>query len=199
MIRGSLRFDEQSILKNEDYVEEEYFHWLCSRVEVDPDLYGIVMRIFFDTEFHWTLAMDENRATDGKMLRYEFAEYFSEPYCDEVIDILSRRECSVLEMMVALAIKCEEYIMYDPDIGDRTYQWFWMMVENIHCDIFNEVMSLNRVNDCIFKLNNVLDRQYSKDGIGGFFPLVGTIPHKDQRKVEIWYQLNAYLNENYGF
>jgi hypothetical protein len=29
--------------------------------------------------------------------------------------------------------------------------------------------------------------------VGGFFPL--THPNDDQRKVEIWYQMNAYLDE----
>ena len=39
--------------------------------------------------------------------------------------------CSVLEMMVALAICCEETYMDNPNIGNRTGQWFWNMVKNI--------------------------------------------------------------------
>ena len=38
---------------------------------------------------------------------------------------LDNKTCSVLEMMIALAIRCEEHIMDDPDVGNRTGQWFW--------------------------------------------------------------------------
>jgi len=36
-------------------------------------------------------------------------------------------------------------------------------------------------------------RDYHADGRGGFFPL--TNPDTDQTKVEIWYQMNAYVTE----
>ena len=41
------------------------------------------------------------------------------------------RPCSVLEMMIALSMRCEEQIMDDPDIGNRTGQWFWDMIDNL--------------------------------------------------------------------
>ena len=34
-------------------------------------------------------------------------------------------------MMIALAIRCEEHIMDDPDAGDRTGQWFWSMLVSL--------------------------------------------------------------------
>jgi hypothetical protein len=46
-------------------------------------------------------------------------------------------------------------------------------------------------------LTNLVERTYQKNGKGGLFPLKQ--PAKDQRRVEIWYQMAAYLNENYNF
>jgi hypothetical protein len=37
-------------------------------------------------------------------------------------------------------------------------------------------------------------RLYTTSGYGGLFPLEE--PKEDQRKVEIWYQMMAYLGEN---
>jgi hypothetical protein len=42
-------------------------------------------------------------------------------------------------------------------------------------------------------LYNLVWRNYHADGRGGFFPLQN--PDVDQTKVEIWYQLNAYVSE----
>ncbi len=43
-------------------------------------------------------------------------------------------------------------------------------------------------------LERLIWRQYQEDGQGGFFPLAW--PEQDQREVELWYQMNAYLAEN---
>jgi hypothetical protein len=40
-------------------------------------------------------------------------------------------------------------------------------------------------------LERVIGRTYRPDGRGGFFPL--RYAEKDQREVELWYQLNAYV------
>ena len=43
-------------------------------------------------------------------------------------------------------------------------------------------------------LNKFIDRTYRASGYGGLFPLRHS--KEDQRKVEIWYQMAAYLIEN---
>lgn len=42
-------------------------------------------------------------------------------------------------------------------------------------------------------LDTVINRKYKRNGLGGFFPLKHA--DRDQRKVELWYQLNAYVLE----
>jgi hypothetical protein len=36
-------------------------------------------------------------------------------------------------------------------------------------------------------------RNYAPNGEGGFFPLEN--PREDQTQVELWYQMNSYVNE----
>jgi hypothetical protein len=47
-----------------------------------------------------------------------------------------------------------------------------------------------RVNDILYAL---IWRTYDPDGSGGFFPLLHS--KKDQRQIEIWYQMHAYVRE----
>jgi hypothetical protein len=46
------------------------------------------------------------------------------------------------------------------------------------------------------KINRVLERTYKPNGEGGLFPLKNTC--KNQKRVEIWYQMNSYIHENYN-
>jgi hypothetical protein len=93
-------------------------------------------------------------------------------------------------MMVALSIRIEEEIMDDQSVGDRTGQWFWGMIVNLGLgymdnDRFNEPVARERID--IF-----LNREYEPDGRGGLFTIKGC-PY-DLRDVEIWYQINWYLD-----
>ena len=42
-------------------------------------------------------------------------------------------------------------------------------------------------------LVRVMHRRYRADGVGGFFPLKN--PREDQRGLELWYQISAYVLE----
>jgi hypothetical protein len=98
--------------------------------------------------------------------------------------------CSVLEMMVAIAIYCEEHVMDDPDYGDRTGQWFWGMISNLGLGAMHDENFDRR--DVENKITRFLDRQYDPDGKGGLFRIRNC--EHDLRKVEIFYQLCWYLN-----
>jgi hypothetical protein len=97
-------------------------------------------------------------------------------------------------MMVALAVRCEEDMMYDPDYGDRTAQWFWGMVRSLGLGgMMDSVYDPDRVEAVIQRF---LNRDYEPNGKGGLF----TLRHApfDARKVDIWYQLCWYLDELAG-
>lgn len=133
--------------------------------------------------------MDENRYADGINLRYRFGDDNRVSQA-EIATYLDTRPCSVLEMMLALAIRCEESIMSDPEIGDRTGQWFWNMIVSLHLGTMND-----RRFDLAYTQQAVarfLNRAYKPNGEGGLF----TLEHcrYDLREVEIWYQAMWYLD-----
>lgn len=177
-----------------DELNNAYFEWMYQLVcdERDSELsYRRLLYLLHDTDFNYTIPMDGNRAEDGTDLRYRFG--YENAYEGSIIAAyLDDRPCSVLEMMVALAIRCEEHIMCDPDIGNRTGQWFWNMIDNLGLgDMDDMEFDKNYANSVIQKL---LNREYKRNGEGGLF----TVKHyrKDLRSVEIWYQMCWYLDEN---
>lgn len=169
-----------------------YFEWLISKVSGAWCNGAVSFNKLFcqlhEIPFRYIILRDENRAKDGVELRYRFV--YENNYPAEVEYELDG-PCSVLEMMVALAIRCEESIMDEPLIGDRTPQWFRNMLVNLGLgsmtdDRFNRVYV-----DMV--IDRFLDRQYDPDGQGGLF----TVRHCDcdLRDVEIAYQLYWYLDE----
>lgn len=175
----------------------EYFRWLCGFVIGEPfsksSSYSKLLQYLFTVEFTYTIGMDGNRAEDGTDLRYRFADENDYAY-PIVAAYLDDQPCTVLEMMVALAIRCEEHIMTDPDLGDRTGQWFWDMIVSLGLG----TMSDGRFNEEKTEeiVQTFLERRYSRNGKGGLF----TVSNRrvDMRSVEIWYQMCLYLEENYN-
>jgi hypothetical protein len=133
--------------------------------------------------------MDENRALDGIALRERFEDECA--YEPGIMDSYFKgRPCSVLEMMIALSIRCEEDIMSDPTRGNRIGQWFWSMIVSLGLGgITDYRYDREYVDNVIFRF---LTRNYDRDGKGGLF----TIPNcgVDLRDVEIWHQMCWYIN-----
>lgn len=175
-------------------IKDEYFEWMCglihdSRYAKHNTSYRQLLRYLNDVDFTYTISMDDNRAGDGIDLRYRFGYEFG--YEDPAIaTYLDNRPCSVLEMMVALAVRCEEHIMSDPDIGDRTGQWFWSMIHSLGLDIMTDnQFDIYYVEEAV---DRFLNREYERNGKGGLFTIKNC--DRDMRSVEIWYQMCMYLN-----
>ena len=103
-------------------LNNEYFEWMCQLVcneRYSRRLsYQKLLRHLHNIDFQYMLPMDGNRAEDGIDLRYRFG-YEKEYEGPMIASYLDNRPCSVLEMLIALAFRCEEHIMTDPDIGNR--------------------------------------------------------------------------------
>jgi len=175
-------------------VENEYFNWLsefvCKERFPRHVSFSKLLTRLHDIPFKYTIPRDQNRAEDGKDLRYRFAlthEYLGSS--ESIVDILSG-PCSVLEMMVALTIRCEEQIMDDPSIGNRTGQWFWNMIVNLGLGSMVDDRYDERHVDKVIDI--FLNREYEPDGKGGLFRIKNC--EYDLRDVEIWYQLCWYLD-----
>ena len=168
-------------------VDVEYFEWLygiaCGNQYTKRLSYNRLLEYLYSVYFRYTIPKDHNRAEDGINMRYRF--HLCKGYWPD-----HDGPCSVLEMMIALAIRCEETIMDDPDIGDRTSQWFWIMITNLGLGFMTDA----RFDESYVSvtINRFLDRAYEPNGKGGLFIIRNC--DRDLRTVEIWYQLCWYLD-----
>ena len=142
-----------------DRINNDYFEWLCELVDVDRfsrDIsYRKLLMHLHNIEFTWFILGDDNRADDGIKLRRKFALSRD----DEELSDYILGPCSVLEMIAALANRCERDITDDALMGNRVGQWFWGMIHNL---------GLNSMTDSRF------DRDYVDDVIARFLnPMVG--------------------------
>lgn len=175
-------------------IHEEYFNYLYYSVyDRKARLsYRKLLSRLHETPFTYILDMDSNREEDGFDLRYRFGH--DEGISDnKIAAYLDRRPCSVLEMMVALAIRCEEHIMENADVGDRTGQWFWNMIVNLDLGHMTDLRYDEAYVDEV--VQRFLDRDYESNGAGGLFTVDDC--RVDLRTVDIWYQLCWYLNSTY--
>jgi hypothetical protein len=172
------------------FLDERYFDWLyrqvCSVKTRNPSrTYKNLLYILYTNQFVWLIPNDDNRAEDGKYLRYEFLE-------DEGIDLQRRDDYwmqqapSFLEFLVALVRRLE--FSTERDVSS----WFMELLDNLDLKQFNDRTPIDR-NYVEAVLERVNWRTYEYNGGGGLFPLV--YPERDQREVEIWYQLNSYILE----
>ena len=94
-------------------------------------------------------------------------------------------------MLIALARKA--YLITDDGTTRSSVGvWFWKMLSNVKLDHLNDFdWSRKSLGEIDRTITRILDRTYSPSGVGGLFPLNHW--EKDQREVELWYQLNTYL------
>lgn len=170
-------------------LRDEYFEWMyhtvCNGRFAKENSYRDLLSYLHSVVYTWQISDDKNRAEDGEEgLRWRFAYENHVNVCHELDG-----PCSVLEMILALAYKCEE-IMDDAAVGDRTVQWFWRMIANLglngmidrHFDIIKT--------ECI--VDRFLNRDYEPNGYGGLFVIRNC--KYDLRDVGTWTQMLWYLD-----
>lgn len=170
-------------------LRDRYFQWMCDILSMPQQKsYKKLLEFLHSTEFYYTIGMDSNRMEDGIDMRYYFGglHRISDARIANELDIVP---CSVLEMMFALAFRCETHITYCPELGDRTAKWFWVMIDSLGLgDMYDERFDKRIAQD---KIDIFLKREYTHDGEGGLFHIENC--EYDLRSVEIWYQLMWYL------
>lgn len=177
-------------MTHRDEINIEYFTWLfdivCKHSYPREISYKKLLQHLHKIEFKPLLERDENRAEDGLSLRYRFscertdlgdAEYYLDG------------PCSMLELMVALALRIEE-VMDDPTMGDRTSQWFWSMVTSLGLGSMTDTrFDREAINEAALIFMN---REYEPNGAGGLFTIRNCT--RDVRDVEIWIQACWYMD-----
>lgn len=178
------------MVQSRSKIEKKYFEWMfdlvCEGRFGETISYRKLLKNLHNIEFTYSIPNDADRAYDGIDLRYRFAYDTGDPCADGYLD----GPCSVLEMMIAMSIRCEE-VMDDPEYGDRTSQWFWKMIINLGLgDMVDYRYDDYYVEDVIDKF---LKREYEADGRGGLF----YVKHCDYdlRHVSLWKQMWWMLDE----
>ena len=173
---------------------DNYFKWLCDMVYTEkPEEYADIaysklLSYLHNVRFTYSMQMDEAREKNGIRLRDRYVYLTSGNF--DVPEELQYDYCSVLEMMVALAIKCEEDIMDNTVYGNRTKFWFWGMIASLGLKPMTDThfdKSYTR-----FVVDRFINRDYEPDGTGGLFT-IRNCPH-DLRKVDIWTKMCWYID-----
>lgn len=171
-------------------LDELYLGWLYSLAGYSqrgrhPQTHWGLLTQLYHKEFVWSVPNDDNRLVDGVDLRVQFLELHQIRTPDpQWMDV----GCNMLELLIATSRRLSFLQDGEPSV------WFWHLIEVLNLEQYNDAnynMSAEGVIDDT--LNRVIYRQYAANGEGGLFPLRN--PTRDQRTVELWYQLNAYLNE----
>lgn len=182
---------------------ERYFDWLYGQAQLPDPANNIAPARDIDAEqpykilcdhmhrisFHATVAYDDNRMADGARLRHDFLRSLrGEPNSEDLKDFLYP-DATIFEVLVALTLRCVDWA------GRTQGFWFWMFMKNLdlstYTDHIYDFKDTRYIDRKLIKFNN---RRYNANGRGGLFPL--KVPDNDQRQVELWYQLAAYLTEN---
>jgi hypothetical protein len=161
---------------------ERYFNWLASQIKIEhavPRDYDSLFRYLHSREFVWVVPNDDNRAIDALSLRREFWGEGNRYPRDGV---------SLLEVILALSRRLEFVA------GGEKEVWAGQLIKNLKLDRMYDPISLRKMHRMEDTINGLIWRTYERDGSGGFFPLKNV--KEDQTKVEIWYQMNAYVNEH---
>lgn len=169
-------------------IDDAYLEWLYGQVgsvEVTNPLKSFwkILRQLYTKEFVWFIPNDDNRAEDGRDLRNEFLEQANiELYDPHWLDL----GCSMLELLIGLSRR----LSFEAEREPRT--WFWVLMENIglHRHNDHDPYSVEEVDEI---LERVIWRTYNANGKGGLFPLKRA--SENQTRVELWYQMSAYLLE----
>lgn len=173
-------------------VYDIYYEWLMSQV-MYKDMkragrdYSLLLECLHKAQFVPLLDKDRNRLDDGKYLRFIFGT--ESAYWDEI-----KGGCTFLEMLIGISIRINDDI-FEIDDSASPARWFWMMMENCGLDKYTND-AWNEV-EVVDKIGDIINRCYEFDGNGGLFPLKN--PKEDQRNVEIWYQMQSYILENFRF
>lgn len=177
----------------EDYIYARYYQWITGWANELCSPYGgpysELMHELHIFTFKCKVAGDENRVTDAHMLRRKFATENGFAYHD-VEDILGGDRISLLEVMLSLALRCEEEFMGNGE-NDRMSVWFFDMLCSAKLD---EMDDAHFDPDYVeLSIERIISRTYERNGNGGLFTVNN--PPKDLRKTELWYQMCWHLSE----
>lgn len=190
--------DDLLIFASDDYIRSAYLSYMerlggAWAIDVDREVtYNILFTKLHTIKFEIQLERDANRIADVDILRHQFEDESN----FALYDCIYSEPPSFLEVCLVLAIRMNR-MMAESEDKDETSKWLWIMFNNCGFERFTDDSwnfnnSEQEVNEIAYR---VMNRTYEPNGEGNIFVLNSDIP--DQRTVEIWYQMQSFLNENF--
>lgn len=177
---------------NKEVAFELYYQWLEDLVySEESDNHEILLACLNATPYRYVVGGDSNREGDGLYLRNIF--YDETEQCEGLLV----HECTLLEMLVGFANRMAEEVV--ADFGKSTSDWFWEFMNNLGADYFTDdiLMCDDAGEDLTKLLDNFMNRQYKDSKSGNIF--VFEKEPKGLKRIELWYQMQFYIEERYGF
>lgn len=157
--------------------------------------YSKLIRTLWNIEYIPSLGNDHDRAAEGIELRTRYRKILAkkagdgEFYTPDIREIFG--ECRVLEMLVALSMRMYD-LMQDLGFYNSVSRWFWEIMSCLGLDAFDDI-SWKDGRDEILVDNMLTDIMNLEGGVygspGGWFGVRGW------QRLEIWYQMHAYLKQ----
>lgn len=174
-------------------IKHGYFGWLYYTVlkiydVKSPLSYVNVCLVLHSIKFDDSVPNDDNRAHDGIQLRDEFISTLKSIDVEDYTELQSLGPCSIFEMLIALTYRADY-------ITERGVDWWFReFLDNLDLSKFSDKDYVPRSGITVTKIvNKFNNRQYTRTGKGGVFPLRKA--KRDQRSVELWYQMAEYVTE----
>lgn len=174
---------------------DPYLKWLCDKVKLGEEYGKPYTKLAYELHQQKFIPnksspMDRNRLYDGVSLRVQFMQKHG-----ELGTSTNRGSCTMFEFLVGISDRMS-FLMAAENEESKTPFYFWCLIRNLRLlklddDRFDTLNGAFFVEDAV---RRVLDRNYDYNGDGGLFPLFR--PTEDQRNVEIWYQMQAWLGEH---
>lgn len=171
-------------------LDKDYYEWLIAQIKPgNPNKsYLGLFEFMHNAEYIFLIPNDDQRVGDGKHLR---SDYFRDVHGRRYRkDDLHINGVSFLEVLVALSRRVAFQIG-----GDAEY-WAWRLIKNLKLNRMSDPLSRAQLERIDEALETVIWRNYDRRGNGGFFPLERNVD--DMRRLDIWYQLQAYSMEIKG-
>lgn len=172
----------------DDYLQ--YLIWRCGLQKENKMV--LIFEVLHKIPFFYVLERDINRRSDGFFLRngYKIPNEFMDNI--DILEEFDTRRPAVMEVLVALAIRVDNEIIGDP-ADPHPEEFFMKMIKNLGLDKLRR--GCHKERETIKIVQRWLNREFESDGIGSPFPV--RYDHRDQRRLEIWDQMNSYICENY--
>ena len=193
------------------FLVDDYIYYLYKMVQNGGENHRKMCVELFRNRFFITRSApkrDIDREKDGLELRTEWSNrvhkldnVIQNEYPGDDLDTeFHSIPCTMLEMIIGISKRMGEQLM-DEDGEDKTAQYFWEIIGNLGLDCWDDdnfgwetgLASKNTGKICEI----LCKRQYNPDGTsGGMFPMPGVLGI-NQKKMEIWYQMQEYINWKY--